>query len=498
LSIAKLETCGLRKEYPGTVALDSVSLQFEGGKIHALLGKNGAGKSTLVKLLSGAIQPTAGKIFVDGREVSFHGPSEAFAGGIATVYQELSLVPQLTVAENIFLGRARKRSGTRGLLIDWRQTFSDARQLLAEMEVELDVQRPVAALGVAQQQIVEIAKAMSFRPSALLLDEPTSALAQHETQSLFKLIRRLAQNGVAIIYITHRLQELEWIADQVSVLRDGKLIGTLEIADARAEKISEMMFGQTVQKNRPADFKATGETVLMVRDLTRKPVFHDVSFSLQRGEILGIAGLLGSGRSELLKAIYGAEPFDSGEIEIAGRIVRKTDPIRMKKFKLAFTPEDRKAEGLIQILSTRANLCLAGLKVVAPRGWLNKKRENQIVNRLVQDLDIQLVNLEYPVASLSGGNQQKVVIGNWLTTHPQIILLDEPTRGVDVQAKQQIFQIMWDLSREGISSIFVSSELEELVQVCHRILIMKKGTIAEQVKPDQLTADALFVRCLEK
>jgi len=236
----------------------------------------------------------------------------------------------------------------------------------------------------------------------------------------------------------------------------------------------------------------------MVRDLTRKPAFHDVSFSLQRGEILGIAGLLGSGRSELLKAIYGAEPFDSGEIEIAGRIVRKTDPIRMKKFKLAFTPEDRKAEGLIQILSTRANLCLAGLKVVAPKGWLNKKRENQIVNRLVQDLDIQLVNLEYPVASLSGGNQQKVVIGNWLTTHPQIILLDEPTRGVDVQAKQQIFQIMWDLSREGISSIFVSSELEELVQVCHRILIMKKGTIAEQVKPDQLTADALFVRCLEK
>jgi len=248
LSIAKLETCGLRKEYPGTVALDSVSLQFEGGKIHALLGKNGAGKSTLVKLLSGAIQPTAGKIFVDGREVSFHGPSEAFAGGIATVYQELSLVPQLTVAENIFLGRARKRSGTRGLLIDWRQTFSDARQLLAEMEVELDVQRPVAALGVAQQQIVEIAKAMSFRPSALLLDEPTSALAQHETQSLFKLIRRLAQNGVAIIYITHRLQELEWIADQVSVLRDGKLIGTLEIADARAEKISEMMLAKRCKK----------------------------------------------------------------------------------------------------------------------------------------------------------------------------------------------------------------------------------------------------------
>ncbi|MBN1542509.1 sugar ABC transporter ATP-binding protein [candidate division KSB1 bacterium] len=498
LSATKLETLALRKEYPGTVALDSVSVCFEGGKIHALLGKNGAGKSTLVKLLAGAIQPTSGCIHVDGRDVRMRSPNEAFANGIATVYQELSLVPQLTVAENIFLGRTPKRRGSRGLMIDWPQTFADAQKLLAEIQVDLDVRRTVAELGVAQQQLVEIAKAMSFRPSALLLDEPTSALAQHETKNLFALIRRLAANGVAIIYITHRLQELEAIADCITVLRDGKLIGSIDMADANAEGIFTMIFGRVEQKERPASLKAGDEAILQVNNLRRKNALTDISFTLHTGEILGIAGMLGSGRTELLKALFGAEPFDGGEIRVGDTLVRSANPMRMKQLGIAFTPENRKAEGLVQILSTRVNMCLAGLNRIAPRGWLNRRREKKIIDQLAGDLDIRVSNIDFPVSSLSGGNQQKVVIANWLTTEPRIILFDEPTRGIDVQAKQQIFQIMWDLACRGISSIFVSSELEELLEVCHRILIMKSGRIVGQVRPEEISADELFVRCLEK
>ena len=492
-----LETAQLRKEYPGTLALDDLSVGFQGGQVHALIGKNGAGKSTLVKILAGAEQPSGGRIRMGGEEIELHSPGQAFQRGIATVYQELSLVPGLSVAENILLGRLPRRK-LGGRLIDWPAAFARAEAVLAAMQVEIDVRQPVGTLGVAQQQIVEIAKAMSFDPAVLMLDEPTSALARHETRSLFALIRQLAARNVAIIYISHRLQELREIADCVTVLRDGRHIGTVEMSQTTPSEIVHMMFGETVQQERPEDLRAGERVVMAVRGLTRQEHFRDISFDLHEGEVLGIAGMLGSGRTELLKALFGAEPFDAGEVIVEGEQVRTATPARMKELGLAFTPENRKEEALVLAHSIRANMCMAGMKRLARRGFVSRQREEEVVAEQAERLRIKMGDSQEPVASLSGGNQQKVVVGNWLATHPRVILFDEPTRGIDVQAKQQIFEVMWELSRQGISSIFVSTELEELLEVCHRVLIIKNGRLANEVRPEEVAADALYVMCMEE
>ncbi|MCK5566073.1 MAG: sugar ABC transporter ATP-binding protein [Planctomycetes bacterium] len=493
-----LETVDLRKEYPGTVALNDVSVNFEAGQVHALIGKNGAGKSTLIKMLAGAITPTGGQIMVDGEPVSIQSPQQAFDKGIATVHQELSLVPDLTVAENILLGRLPRKKILGSIFIDWDKTFKLAKSVLDDMQVDLDVRKKASDLGVAQQQVVEIAKAMSFKPAALMLDEPTSALAHHETASLFRLVKQLAQKGVAIVYITHRLQELKQIADKVTVLRDGCFIGTVDMAETTSEAIVNMMFGEVVRKQRPVDLESSDRKVLDVENLTQANKFNDVNFCLYKGEVLGIAGMLGSGRTELLKAIFGAEKFDSGQLTIAGESFKSITPQIAKAKGLAFTPENRKEEALIQILSTRANMCLAPMDRISVKGFTNASREQKAVAPYIEKLHIKVADIDEEVAALSGGNQQKVVVGNWLATKPNVILFDEPTRGIDVQAKQQIFEVMWELSREGIGSIFVSSELEELVEVCHRILIMKKGRIIDAVDPAKITADELFVMCMEE
>jgi len=489
----RLEAIALRKEYPGTLALDDVSVAFEGGRVHALVGKNGAGKSTFIKILAGTVQPTSGQVLVDGRPVQLRSASDAFAQGFATVYQELSLVPGLTVAENILLGRLPQK----GPLIDWARTFREAQSILDGMGVSIDARRIVRELGVAQKQVVEIAKAMSFNPTAVMLDEPTSALAQHETEMLFGIVRQLAAKGVVVIYITHRLHELRQIADTVTVLRDGRLAGRIEIADSTPEQIVHLMFGEVVKRRRPTHTVNQAKPVLEVEGLAKAGKFHDVSFSLRAGEVLGIAGMLGSGRTELLKAIFGAEPADSGEVRLGGKSILPASPSQMKDFGVALTPEDRKAEGLVQILSTRANLCLASLDRIAVRGFTTQARERAAVQTLVGGLAIKAPNLEDAVSALSGGNQQKVVVGKWLNTKPKVMLLDEPTRGIDVQAKQQIFEIIWSLSEQGIGSIIVSSELEELLEVCHRILIMRHGTIVGEASPEGMTADELTVRCME-
>jgi ribose transport system ATP-binding protein len=490
-----LEIRRLRKEYPGTVALEDVSLRFEGGKIHALVGKNGAGKSTLVKILAGAVRPSSGELLVDGGPVTLNSPREALRYGIAAVHQELSLVPELTVAENILLGRLPGRKGSGGILIDWEKTFASAQRILDRLELSLDVRKTAGSLGVAQQQVVEIAKAMSYEPAVLMLDEPTSALAQHETDHLFTLLRTLASQGVVLLYVTHRLQELPRIADSVTVLRDGRLVGT--VTDASPSNLVRMMFGEVIQQVRPADLVAARETVMQVRNLSRSGAFEQVSFTLHRGEILGIAGLLGSGRTELLRALFGADRADTGEVEIGGTVVRPASPGQMKRLGVALAPEKRKEEGLVQILSTRTNMCLASLEKVARRGIVTRSRELDVVRRRIEEASIKVSDPEAAVSSLSGGNQQKVVLGKWLATEPAVMLLDEPTRGIDVRAKQQIFQIMWDLSRKGIASLVVSSELEELLDVCHRILVMNKGRITAEVDPANARLDSLFAACME-
>ncbi len=496
MNAAKLETDRIRKEYPGVLALDDVSVSFEGGKVHALLGKNGAGKSTLIKIFSGSTQPTSGRLMIDGREVQLRSPQDAFAQGIATVYQELSLVRDLTVAENIWLGRMPRKSLLELGRLDWRVANKAAQEILDDLQVPIRAKMKVSELGVAQQQVVEIAKAMSFEPAVLMLDEPTSALSQHETQHLFRLVRQLAAKGVAVLYITHRLQELKHIADTVTVLRDGKLIGVAPMAKIDAKTIVEMMFGQIEQKPRPADLVPSTQPLLEVKSLSRGEKFRDVSFTLHRGEVLGIAGMLGSGRTELLRAIFGAEEADEGDILLGGERIVPSHPSQMRAAGVALIPESRKEQGLVLGLGTRPNLFLASLSEMARFGVSSKLRERKTALQLVQDLSIKVSNIERPVATLSGGNQQKVVVGKWINSHPRVLLFDEPTRGIDILAKQQIFDLIWNLARRGLGCIIVSSELEELVEVCHRILILKEGRLTEEIRPEQTTANDLWIRCM--
>ena len=486
----------IRKEYPGTVALDDVSIAFERSSVHALLGKNGAGKSTLVKILSGAVRPTSGRILLDGEEIVLDSPADAFRKGIAAVYQEPSLLPDLTVAENILLGRLPKK-GT-GIVIDWEAAFRKAEEVLLEMAVRLDVRMKASRLGVAQQQIAELAKAMAGHPGVLLLDEPTSALAHHETDSLFAVLRRLVEKGVSVVYITHRLNEVREIADTVSILRDGAHVGTLRGAEATSVNIVSMMFGGIPAKSTPSAPQTAAETVLEVRDLHREGRFSGISFRLRRGEVLGIAGMLGSGRTELLRAIAGADRRGGGELILAGVSLGEIGPAEAKRLGIAFVSENRKEEGLIGMLSTRLNMCLASYDRISRSGVLTEADEQRVVERYAGQLDITVPDASREVSSLSGGNQQKVVLAKWLNINPKVMLLDEPTRGIDMQTKQHIYRIIADLSAGGIGVIIVSTELEELLEVCHRILIMKKGRMTSEVLPGEVSADELFVRCMEQ
>jgi len=492
----KLEVRNLRKTYPGTVALDDFSAVMHGGNVYALLGKNGSGKSTLVKCISGAVIPTSGELFLNDRKIELKSPLDAFDQGIAIVYQELSLVLDFTVAENILIGRYFKK-GPGQAIIDWKRTNEKAAEILASLRIDIPVTAKASSLSVGQRQMIEIAKAMSFNPKVLILDEPTSALAQFEVESLFRVVQRSREQGIIVIFITHKLNEIRNVADFVTVIRDSRFVGTIPIAEAKPKTLVDMMFGETKILTRPANLGVSSEVVLQVKHLTRRQRFTDVSFSLRKGEILGIAGMLGSGRSELLRSIFGADPVDSGEIVVNGVTITQPQIPAMKRLGLAMTPENRKDEGLVQILSIKDNLSYASLSSIASLGFINNRRQEPVVARWIRELQIKVSSAEHPVSSLSGGNQQKIVVGNWLNTAPSIIFFDEPSRGIDVQAKQQIFQIMWDLSRKGLSVIFVSTELEELMEVCHRILIMDKGRIEQETTPELTSLDQLYAMCME-
>lgn len=484
-----LRTKQISKQYPGCLALDQVTVSFESGKVNALLGKNGSGKSTLVKCFSGAIQPTSGSFFLDDEKLQFHSTAEANVKGFATVYQDMSLIPSLSVAENIFLGRMPKK----GKLIDWKKAYEMATTLLNKMGVKISPREIVSRLSMWQCQVVEITKAMSYNPKVLMLDEPTSSLATNEVERLFDVIRELKKQDIIILYISHKLHEVPQITDTISVLRDGTFIGKVNTVDVNHADIIDMMFGETNIRIRPDDVVAQSETILEVKNLSRKNKFQNINFTLHKGEILGIAGMLGAGRTELLKSIFGADSYDSGEIFISQKKAsRHASPISMKKMGMGLTPENRKEEGLVLIHSIRDNLCYASMDKTS-RGWLEiKQKRIAAADKQVKDLSIMIPGITSPVSSLSGGNQQKVVVGNWLNTQPEIMLYDEPSRGIDVSAKQQIFEIMWQQSREGISIIFVSSELEELLEVCHRILIMKEGRLINEVRPENVDISQLY------
>jgi ribose transport system ATP-binding protein len=481
------------KQYPGVVALDEVDFFLEQGEVRALLGKNGAGKSTLVKILSGAVRPDSGEIRIDGKLVTIQSPRDAFQQGICTVYQELSLVPGLTVAENITLGRWPKQRvlGMDIPAIDRRHIRKIARTALDQLEVDLKLDEIVSRLSVAQQQIVEIAKAISFDPRVLVLDEPTSALASHEVEVLHKVVRRLAKQGHAIIYVTHRLQEIPHVADSVTVLRDGKHIGTISAAEATPARIANMMIGADWQRTDWGAGGEVGEVKLSVRNLSRDGLLRDVSFDLRAGEVLGVAGLLGSGRTELVRAIFGRDPVDSGEIQVNGETVAHPSPTTMKALGVGLTPEDRKRQGLVLSFSVQDNLTLACMNRISVQGVLQKQRERALAREMVDSLGIKTPSLGVLTGTLSGGNQQKVVVGNWL-------LMDEPTRGIDIQAKEQIFSLVRELARRGIAVLFISSEVEEVLDVSDRILIMNRGRITGEVMRDAVNVEKLLEMVMEE
>ena len=490
----RLEVRHIVKRFPGVLALDDVSVSFDSGHIHAIIGKNGSGKSTLMKIVSGVLSQNSGDVYLYGQKIEHNSAIQALENGICTVYQELSLVNDLMVSENIFLGRLPLK-GKIG--IDWPQVHEKARMVLDELGVQIDVRMYVGQLSIGQKQLVEIAKAMSFAPKVLILDEPTSALSETECEKLFTVLRGLREKGIIILFISHRLQELYKVADYVTVLRDGILIGTEKIADLAPKDIVNMMFGDVEHKAKPASF-VRNETILEVKGLTAKK-FKNIDLILNKGEVLGIAGMMGAGRTELLRAIFGIDRFDSGEIIVRGQAVRQKDinPCQMKKLGFAYTSENRKEDGLCLNLSVGDNLCMASLYDISPRKRISKTLARAYIEKQIKGLSIKVSGHDDMVYALSGGNQQKIVIGNWLNTKPKIIFLDEPSRGIDVSAKQQIFSIIWKEAEKGVSFIVVSSELEELIEVCDRIIIMRHGEFKGAYNASELTVEEIYSKCME-
>ncbi len=489
-----LEAKKIVKQFPGTLALNNITCSFESGKVHAVIGKNGSGKSTLMKIVSGDYIQTSGEIYLYGDRITHNSPKQALENGIATVYQELSLVKDLSVCENMFLGRLPMKSKLR---VDWQEAKRKSHDVLwNQLGIKIDVDTIVKELSVGQQQLVEIARAMTFNPKVLILDEPTSALSESECAKLFEVIRGLKAKGIIILFISHRLQELFKIADTVTVFRDGELIDSRSMEGITAEEIIRLMFGEVEKKVKPESY-STDEVIMKIEGVSNHKL-KDVSFELKKGEVLGIAGMMGSGRTEVLRAIFGLDKIDKGKIYIENERIKHLSPSKMRSLGVAYTSENRKEEALCLNLSIADNLCLANLQAISPKGKINKKIEEEYIIKQVDALQIKVASTEDPVSSMSGGNQQKVVVGNWLNTDPKILLMDEPSRGIDIKAKQQIFGIMWDAAKIGKGVVMVSSELEELVEVCDRVLIMGNGEVRADFKAAELTVEAIYANSMKE
>lgn len=477
------------KRFPGVLALDEVSFDVKRGEVHALVGENGAGKSTLIKIVSGVHRKTSGEIYYEGKPVDFHTPHEALARGIAAIYQEFNLIPALTVAENIFMGHHFLTP--RGL-VDWTRMRQEAKKLLDFLDVDIDVDAKVRDLGVAKKQVVEIAKALSLNAKILIMDEPTAALAQKEIETLFRIIRFLKEKGVTIIYISHRLEEIFKVCDRVTVLRDGRHIATRNLQDLDMEDIIQMMVGREITNKFPRIPHTPEEEILRVEGLTRHGVLENISFFLRRGEILGIAGMVGSGRTELLRAIYGVDPVDGGEIYIKGEKVQINSPVEAINLGMAFLPEERKTQGLVLLLSVLDNIGLPILPQISERGFVDDQRLLEIGEEMVQQMNIKTPFLYQKVMYLSGGNQQKVVLGKWFARKCDIYLFDEPTRGIDVGAKVEIYHLMNRLLEKKVGIIMVSSELPEILGMSDRILVMREGRIVGELNREEATQETIL------
>ena len=489
---------GIAKEFPGVHALVDARFELQPGEVHALVGENGAGKSTLMKILAGVYRRDAGQIRFKGSEVEIPSPRAAQQLGISIIHQELNLMPHLTVAQNIFVGR-EPRAGL-PFILDERQLNEQALQLFESLHLKLDPRRKVADLAVAQHQMIEIARALSFNAEVLIMDEPTAALAKTEIDELFRIIRKLREKGVGIVHISHRLQELTQISDRVTVMRDGRYIDTVRTSEAPIERIIGMMVGRTVFEATPEiPEHPAEETLLEVRGLNRGRMVRDVSFSLRRGEILGFAGLVGAGRTEVARAIFGADRPESGEIRVHGQRVAINSPSDAVRHGIGYLSEDRKRYGLALGLDVETNIVLAAFRrFVGVLGRVNTRQTRSTVERQVEHLAIRTPSLSQRVRNLSGGTQQKVVVAKWLTADTEILIFDEPTRGIDVGAKSEIYRLLNDLAHEGKGIIMISSELPEILRMSHRIVVMCEGRITGELSAAEATQERIMTYATQR
>jgi rhamnose transport system ATP-binding protein len=482
-----LVLANINKRFGGTQALQDVSLEVEGREIHALVGENGAGKSTLVKIVGGNLRPDAGRIAFKGSEISLHSPAQARAAGISVIHQELTIIPHMTVAENIFLGSLPTRGPG---FVDWRVLRQKARRTLAQLGLTLDLDMPAGNLAIGLQQMVEIAKSLAARADLIIMDEPTSSLSYHEAERLWKVVRELKDQGKTVVFVSHRLEDVFALAERVTVLRDGRKVATQPISRLTSSSLVSLMIGRELRETRAEAAGSPKHCVLEVTGLSRRGSFSDLSFVARSGEIVGLAGLVGAGRTEAVRAIFGADRPDAGHILIDGTPLELGDPRRAVRAGIGFVPEDRKEQALFLQMSVEENIALPG----SSRGRLHlidQAVERRTAAEFVQRLNIVTASLDQTVANLSGGNQQKVVLARWLALKPKVLIVDEPTRGIDVGAKAEIHEFLRLLARNGMAIVFVSSELPEILLLSDRILVMRDGRLVVEMPADQANQETV-------
>ena len=485
-----LELKHISKSFPGVKALDDVQFDLRHGEIHGLMGENGAGKSTFIKIITGVHHYDTGEMIIDGKLVSFNNPMEAQRMGLAAIYQHVTCYPDLSVAENIFMGHEKVKKYSKR--IDWARMHSEAQILLDQLDANFSSYERMGNLSVAQQQIVEIAKALSTNAKIVIMDEPTAALSQHESVELYRITENLRDNGVSVIFISHRIEDIYRLADRVTVFRDSRYIGCWPIEELTQDKLILAMVGREITQMFPKRHVELGETVLSVKNLTRTGYFKDISFNLQRGEILALTGLVGAGRTEVCESIYGIHPCNSGSILLEGKEIAINDPVTALKAGIGFLPEDRQKEGLILEWEIGKNITLPSLEAFSKHIWLDEKQERIIAGDLAGRLNVKALDIFSTASSLSGGNQQKVVVAKILTKDLKVIILDEPTKGVDINAKTAIYEIIGDLAEQGYGIILVSSEMPEVLGMSDHIVVMKDGRLAAYLDTKKATQEQII------
>ena len=485
----------ISKVFPGVKALDDVSFDLRPGEVHVLIGENGAGKSTLMKVLAGAYSPDEGEVYIAGEKITKFDPIYMQNKGIGIIYQEFNLVPYLNVAENIFIDHMPRR----GLFLDKREIHKKARELLGDMKMKVDTRALASDLTTAQQQMVEVAKALTHDLKVLIMDEPTSSLSGVEIDQLFSIIRLLKARGIGIIYISHRMQEIPVIGDRITIMRDGQYIATKNVSEIGTEEIVSLMVGRKLGNLYQRSRQEPGKVLLKVTGLSsRKEGLDNISMEVRQGEIVGLAGLVGAGRTELARAIFHVDPYEAGTIEIKGEQVPQKATVRsMIERGVALIPEDRKRQGLSLKLSVAENMVMASLDTLSPKGWLQKKAEDKVIDEYIKELNISTPSPEQKVNNLSGGNQQKVVLAKWLCTNGDIIIFDEPTRGIDVGAKKEVYSFMDNLARSGKAIVMISSELPEVIGMSDRIYVMRDRKITKELKYEEATQEKILSYALE-